>query len=50
MYVYHMCAWCQSTEFEKGVQFPETGVIAGCESPCRYCEPNSGPLEEYPVL
>lgn len=50
MYVYHMCAWCQSTESEKGVQFSETEVIAGCESPHRYCEPNSGPLEEYPVL
>lgn len=30
----------------KALDSPRTGVIRGCELPCRYCELHLGPLQE----
>lgn len=35
---------------EQGVGSPGTGVIDGCESPCRHLESDRRPLGEQPEL
>ena len=49
VYTNHIRAWCLQRS-EEGVGSPRTGVIDGCEPPCRCQELNSGLLEEQPVL
>jgi len=45
--MYHVCASCPQRP-EKGIGYPGTGVIEGCEPPCDYWELNSGPLGDQP--
>lgn len=47
-----MCTTCVQCPWrpEKGIGFPGTGVLDGCEPPCGYWEPNSDPMLEQPVI
>lgn len=46
--VHHMHAWCSWTS--EGARCPETGVIHGCEPPCRCWGLSQSPLHKQPVL
>lgn len=46
--VHHVCAVPSGAE--KGISSSGTGVVDGCELPCRCQEPNSGPPEDQQVL
>lgn len=41
--------WCPWRP-EKGIRSPVTGVMNGCEPPCRFWEPNTGPLGEQQMF
>lgn len=47
IFIHHMCTVL--VEVRRGVAFPKTGVITGCQLPCEYKELISVPLEEQPV-
>lgn len=45
----HVCAWCLQIS-EKGVRYPESVVIDGCEPPSECWELNLHPLQEQMLL
>ena len=47
--VYHMHAWC-SWRPEEDIRSPVSGVMDGCDLPCRHWELNLGFLQEQGVL
>ena len=45
-----VCVTCACLRSPEDVRSPETGVTDGCEPPCEYWEPNSGPLQKQQVF
>lgn len=45
MPLHHVCAWYLKGP-EEGIGFSETGVVGGCEMPCRCWKQNLDPLKQ----
>ena len=49
MSFHYLCSWYH-WEPKEGIAFPWTALTGDCELPCRFWEPNEGPMAEQCVL